>query len=499
MNDCWNNRTLSFLAVILFSVLQSTGTAQARTQAFFNLSQVNSTTDWDSIFDSDTDHGMVFGVSLTGPDAYSRNDNLAFAPASNTKLFTAAAVFKYIGTYAPIPTPITWYNVDSNNAQVVTGLTLIGNGDPTWGMSEFGEDFFTRVQEIASNLSDRGVTQILGPITLQPGDPRWNDIGFPESWLPEDQVGAYGAQAQAFSMNANSATYTISTPTHGAWNEPGVPIPVTLDIAWGSTTDLTVLPITEGTRQAASFIIRGTLKRNASLASRTFALPVHDASGWVKALLTRAIKLQGISLDESSQPPTHSNLQKKFISESPPMALMMAPFLKESINVMGEAFLKLLGQMHPDTTLDLQQAGLEVLNHFTHDLGVAATFYDGSGISHQNQVTPAAVLALLNDLKGSEYCENFWDALPIAGIDGTLANRMVGTAAEGVVRAKTGTLTGVYNLSGYVPQFDQASGEVREFFPFVMLTQAEPMSGVPAHQIQDQVASRLVQLINSKR
>ena len=74
---------------------------------------------------------------------------------------------------------------------------------------------------------------------------------------------------------------------------------------------------------------------------------------------------------------------------------------------------------------------------------------DGSGLSRLNRMSPRAIVALLDRLRSHPQFPAFFDSLPIAGVDGTLETRMVGTVAEGNCNAKTGTLSGVSALSGY--------------------------------------------------
>jgi PBP4 family serine-type D-alanyl-D-alanine carboxypeptidase len=79
---------------------------------------------------------------------------------------------------------------------------------------------------------------------------------------------------------------------------------------------------------------------------------------------------------------------------------------------------------------------------------------DGSGLSRTNLVSPGNLVHLLRQMTASEYFSVFYDSLPIAGVDGTLRNRMKGTTAANNCRAKTGTLTFVCSLSGYVTTKD---------------------------------------------
>src|SRR5690606_7946245 len=99
--------------------------------------------------------------------------------------------------------------------------------------------------------------------------------------------------------------------------------------------------------------------------------------------------------------------------------------------------------------------GLETLREDVRQLGLDPDVYrlsDGSGMSHYTLVSAELLVATLVDMhrNGGPGLEVFERSLPIAGVDGTLASRMRGTPAEGRVRAKTGTISGVSGLAGYV-------------------------------------------------
>jgi D-alanyl-D-alanine carboxypeptidase/D-alanyl-D-alanine-endopeptidase (penicillin-binding protein 4) len=123
---------------------------------------------------------------------------------------------------------------------------------------------------------------------------------------------------------------------------------------------------------------------------------------------------------------------------------------KISQNLHAELMLRLLGRERGMS--GTVEAGLEVLRGFLMQAGVAPeeyVFYDGSGLSRQNLVTPRAVVRLLQYAKSQPWATEFRGTLPLAGNDGTLANRFKGSPAEGRVWAKTGILSHVEALAGY--------------------------------------------------
>src|SRR5207253_3716484 len=136
-----------------------------------------------------------------------------------------------------------------------------------------------------------------------------------------------------------------------------------------------------------------------------------------------------------------------------------------SQNLYTELILRTLGKAvpppstSPNASRTSEDAGLEVVRTFLKEAGLtpsALVLSDGSGLSRNDMVTAEASLQLLTYMSHHRYASVFREALPIAGVDGTLRSRLKGTAAENNVRAKTGSLSSAASLSGYVTS---AAGE----------------------------------------
>ena len=145
--------------------------------------------------------------------------------------------------------------------------------------------------------------------------------------------------------------------------------------------------------------------------------------------------------------------------ESPPLGLIAARTMKPSQNMYTETLLWTLGEQARQnsggsSTRTSDSLGREVVKNFLTSIGIPADGiiqHDGSGLSRHNLVTPAAIVRLYQYMaKESKYAQAWRDSLTIAGIDGTLRNRMTGTKASGNLRGKTGTIDQVSALSGYV-------------------------------------------------
>lgn len=466
-------------------------------------------TDWDSVIDQAGGEKVEFGVNLHGPSPYTRNHDLAFIPASNTKIFTTAAALDLLGPDYRYETRLTWRRVAPDSPAQITELTLHASGDPSWGMKEFGEDVWTRIRRFAADLKAQGVREIRGPIRVVSEDPRWEKWQFPPGWQDEDFWECYGALPRPVNLQVNCAIFVVSGRTSGAWQEAGVPTPVKVSLKKGSKTQLSVRVVGAPDNPRASFVIEGTWA--AGTPPQKIVFPIHDTGHWFLNLFTQALKTEGIRRVAKVKRGQDRMLQElRYLS--PTLGEILVPFMKSSINVVGEAIFLTLGQKFGAPDADLLSGGQSVMRAFVSQIGTLAAeragvpaepgyfaeeavFWDGSGVSRENRVSTNTVMALLLDLRASPLFGHFWESLPIAGVDGTLASRMKGTAAEGVLRAKTGTLTGVYNLSGFVPRWG-TEGQVLEFVPFVMLSRTSAENRVAARAAQDRVGAKLVEVVN---
>jgi D-alanyl-D-alanine carboxypeptidase/D-alanyl-D-alanine-endopeptidase (penicillin-binding protein 4) len=170
-----------------------------------------------------------------------------------------------------------------------------------------------------------------------------------------------------------------------------------------------------------------------------------------------------------------------------PLSELLVPFLKLSNNMHAEILTKAMGRKVAGQ--GTWAAGLKVAADFAKANGVQVlNLRDGSGLSRRDGVTPGSIAQLLTAVRAKPWFKTWYDALPIAGnaqrfVGGTLRNRMANTPAANNVHAKTGTLTGVTSLSGYVTS---AEGEPLVFS--ILLNQY--LSGAPT-DIQDKIAVRL--------
>lgn len=172
---------------------------------------------------------------------------------------------------------------------------------------------------------------------------------------------------------------------------------------------------------------------------------------------------------------------------SPPLAEIVAQTNKASDNFLAETLVRHLGAQNASGS---HAAGMTVLHQALGEVGWGSGTYrleDGSGLSRYDAVTPRQMTDLLVAAALMPEAPSFLGSLPVASVDGTLASRMLGTRAQGVVAAKTGTMSGVSSLSGYVLR------PGKEPLAFTLMINGFAGSAKPIQQFQDALLDALVE------
>jgi D-alanyl-D-alanine carboxypeptidase/D-alanyl-D-alanine-endopeptidase (penicillin-binding protein 4) len=213
---------------------------------------------------------------------------------------------------------------------------------------------------------------------------------------------------------------------------------------------------------------------------------VSDPAIAAASSLTRRLRAAGVRVAHAPLRGVAPATATLVVTEySAPLSRVLAKMNKPSDNFLAEELLKGLGAGFGagGTTA----AGADVAKAFLQDIGIDDGFRlrDGSGLSYQDRLTTRTVLKILGEMAHREDYGVFYRSLSVAGVDGTLAQRMRGTAAAGNVHAKTGTLNDASSLSGYVTT---ANGHK---LTFSMFMNGDPVDLTRAHAAQDAVAALL--------
>ena len=196
------------------------------------------------------------------------------------------------------------------------------------------------------------------------------------------------------------------------------------------------------------------------------ALCLDKSSGAVSAgnLLSAILKSGGVQVDGTVISGVTPAGTKEICKVEHTLFDVLANMCKESDNQSAITMFKLVGAKNSSDQGSLK-TGQEAVEKFLNEVGVNRYSYEileGSGLTRYNKVNADMYIKMLKYMYDDRFLfDYFMNALAVAGKDGTLKNRMIGTAAEGNVHAKTGTLNGVSALSGYVIDADN---EILIFF-----------------------------------
>ena len=426
-------------------------------------------------------------VSLkTGKVLYSQNPDKLFTPASNTKLFTTAAAMALIGPDYSFRTTVETTGTLDKHGRLTGDLVLVGRGDPNLSGRELPYALRTQrndqpirvLEQLADALVKQGVKYVDGDIIADDSYFAFERYG--EGWSQDDLVWADGAPVSALTINDNVVFVSI-LPADRAGERAFVSITPFADYY---RIDNRIITTPSGTGRKI-FINREpgstqlTLWGNMPLddAGANEALAIEDPAEFAAALFRQLLETRGIVV-YGRQRTRHTELASlstftvtataparggdEPARNLPNQPLVLASYRskpliddlrvinKVSQNLHAEILLRLLGREKGNA--GTVEGGLEVLRGFLNRAGVAAdqyAFYDGSGLSRQNLATPHAIVQLLSYAASQPWGASFRDTLPLAGVDGSLAERFKNLQVQGRVYGKTGSLGGVKTLSGY--------------------------------------------------
>jgi D-alanyl-D-alanine carboxypeptidase/D-alanyl-D-alanine-endopeptidase (penicillin-binding protein 4) len=463
-----------------------------------------------------------WGIAITtmdGTPLYGLDEGKMFRPASNAKLFTTTAAMQFLGPTATFKTVVRG---DIDKDGVVKDLYLEGGGDanldsgdiPYLAPSERPKNAskpppFRDLESLADQLIAKGVKKITGKIEGDTNDFPWEP--YPEGWEADDLVWGYGAPVSGLTIHDNQLQLTI---------RPGGPVPGQTDIYYApapeveqfglpyytfkvdgltqpkkdywsgvsvdrepgsrvlrvhgympadSRPDVEEVAIDDPALYAAMAFRSVLLKKGVVVeaAASSYHWPPDRADGFLSQLkdpgacanriytATLAEKMCAVSKLSSLIPVLATH-------ESPTLAEDVKFTLKTSQNLHAEILLRQLGHVALDgkaSTID----GARIVRQFLIHAGLDPddfVFYDGSGLSSHDLVTPRATAQLLAYAATQPWFQQWKAALPVGGVDGSLASRFKDAPLKGHVFAKTGTLGESRALGGYL---DAASGRTLVF------------------------------------
>jgi serine-type D-Ala-D-Ala carboxypeptidase/endopeptidase (penicillin-binding protein 4) len=429
--------------------------------------------DLDAIFNAEIiSHGqwaVVVRALGSGERLYDRNGTKLMMPASNMKIVTMSAAAQSMGWDARFSTTLeTTAPVDGGTLR--GDLYVRGGGDPT--INTRGGRGAALFGEWTSALSAAGIRKIDGRIIGD--DNLFDDEGLGAGWAWDYLQYGYAAPVGALQYNEDVAELVV-TPGPAA----GAPAVVTLSPGSGLTVSNKTLTAAAGTPETLDYrrlldrpVLEvfgvvplpppadpagapvGTVGRQVAVINPT----AYFVQSLKNALTAQGIEVSGDAVDIDDLPTPASPPDRRTIAraESPPLREIGSVMMKVSQNLYADTLLKALGAAvsGTGTVAAGRDAALAVLRDWKIDER-SLVMADGSGLSRYNYVTADFITALLERMHSDpRHRDPFIATLAVAGKDGTVATRLRKTRAEGNARVKTGSISNIRALSGYVQTRD---------------------------------------------
>ncbi len=370
--------------------------------------------------------------------------------ASNTKLFTSAAVLGRYGAESSIATSLLGNGTLSANGTWKGDLYLRGGGDPTFGTRSFGRSAYgsdASVEALADQLETAGFTSVTGSVA---GDESMFDSlrGGPDSgYATSIYVGPLSAlELDRGLANSAGSAFQKSPPQFAA---------AKLDAAL----------------EARGIKVRGKPRAGVAPSGAVALAEVRSPT------VARILRIQNKASD---------NLFAELLLKGLPVVPSTGGSLRSAgapVPVAPTPTAPTGSPAPAPSAVGTTKTGARAVMSYARRLGVRVKLVDGSGLSRSDRAAPKQVARLLDRLRDRPGFSELYASLPIAGRDGTLATRLRSAPARGRCRAKTGTLTGVSALSGYCKT---RSGKTLVFS--VLMNHANVYA---AHAAQDRVVQAL--------
>jgi len=423
--------------------------------------------------------GMQVVDLVSGKTIYEWNPDHYFVPASNAKLFSAALALTRLGPDHTFQTRVLADAAPDAAGRISGGLRLVGGGDPNlnaraipYRMGPAPGDPLAGIQDLADQIVARGVKRVDGDIT---GDDTWYVWQpYAVGWGIDDPMSDDGPPISALTLNDNVLTLQV---------RPGAGV--------GSPAALSMLPAAEFFRienRVRTVAVGGERRihferlpgsRDAQLwgtvplrdRGQDLLISVEDPAQFAAQALRTALERRGVTVSGTAvaahrYPDEVGDLSQAEPSEAPVgielARRVSAPLLEDlritakvSQNLHAELLLRAVGRARRN--VGSFEAGMAEMKTFLGEIGIEPGGYnlmDGSGLSRLDLLTPATIVKLLRYMYNSPVREKWISILPVGGQDGTLSSRFGSTPAAGRVYAKTGSLSHVSALSGYLQRAD---------------------------------------------
>lgn len=434
--------------------------------------------------------GVLAVDAESGDTLYAHNHRRKFIPASNQKVLVTAAALSLLGPEHRFTTGL-WAVGERRDSVLHGDLVLVPSGDPTISR-RYGTSGTAEIERLVDEVSATGIRRVSGSLFIDGS--AWDSTTVTPTWEVEDLRFRYGATGSVFAIDEGEIEVVVEGAPEVGWParvrwSPGpkdyIRPRVRTDSA-GTRRSVRPTYLPESRR----VVFEGVIGVNQI---DTLVIAQRDPAGIAVATLSNALTRSGIEIEDGVRSLWHGGIPigehcfsgsiptcaaASLVAErrSPPLIEIAGDILAPSQNWMTEQLIRSLGASHGERG-DWSE-GIGVMESWLiEDVGLDSADFssrDGSGMSFYNLVTPGALVRVLQEMRTTPWANEYRLAMAEPGEeDSTLENRL--PELEGRVFAKTGTISNVNSLSGYLVREDGSE------IVFAILTNA---TGLPASRVR---------------
>lgn len=404
--------------------------------------------------------GVLVRSLTRGDTIYAEGAGRLLIPASSLKIVTLATAADRLGWDYAYETRLLGSGPIASG--VLAGdLILAGSGDPS--IDDWDGMATLLFRSWSDRLRELDIREVAGRLVCD--DSVFDGEPFGSGWAWDDLSASYAAGIGALQFNQNTVRLVVTPGS--APGEPGrvSSIPPVHDLTLDNqvTTGPAGEPGALSIRRlpgSSMLTIGGSLPDGSPALFRNVSVDnpsIYFGQALQNALAANGIDVRGsvVDIDAIGDAPSRADAIDLVIHRSNPLSMLAATMMRNSQNLYAETLLKTLGRHEGTGTFD---AGLDAVRSTLAAWGIdtdTLRLADGSGLSRYNLVTADVLVAVLTRVHEDDRLrEPFQAALPLAGREGTLERRLSGTAAEENARAKTGSMSNIRTIAGYVRTAD---------------------------------------------
>jgi serine-type D-Ala-D-Ala carboxypeptidase/endopeptidase (penicillin-binding protein 4) len=430
----------------------------------------------------------VYIKSMKGSETlYTRNIYRPLIPASTLKIFTAEAALLYLGSDYHFSTQLLTDAKGVKNGILQGNLYIVLSGDPSLTYYDLAD--------LLVSLKTQQIHAIAGNVYID--NSAYDQRFYGPGWEWKDKTYCWAAPISASIINHNCLSFKVTPSKIAGRNAAVITSPnsfypvINNGVTTKAARSRRNCALRLSSSNGSTISIDGCMPRNQAAWGISYVvanIPEYNRALFKSLFKQLFINVYGTVTFGSA--PNHLSLIGQHASK--PLPVLINEMLKKSDNIIAGALFKKLGQLYSHQPGSWENGSLAVSRILAKEAGLNAyglRILDGSGISHGNLATAAQMMQIL-DFAYHHYpsSNEFISALPISGIDGTLKNRMHNIVRK--VRAKTGTISGVASLAGYVIDADQ------EPLAFVIMINGDKRFSWRYKPLEDKIATLLTKYKN---